>query len=215
MSLFWFVVVPTLLVGAGVSFFWSLRRLGFFSRRVRELVEVHKEFKEVHIDEFEMLVSAEADNLVNYEWRLTQRERRLAAAERIKRARGFLRKMAVNGALCLEVARFLIGKIEKETGNRLLERNHLATRLCDRAAMCQFMAAVCLARTYLLEFCMIAWPFYVPDFGGRFEVRGYDLAAWYEHMVEDVLEVASEDERHWLYENTLFMLAGLVVMPEE
>lgn len=214
MSLFWFVLIPFLLLGAGVFVHW-LRTLGFFSSRMRELVEVHKEFKEVRIDEFEMLVSAEADNLVNYEWRLKRGERRLAAAERIKRARDFLRKMALNGALSLEVARFLINKIEKETGTRLLERTHLATRLCDRAAMCQFMAAVCLARMSWLEFWMIAWPFYVPEFGGRFEVRGYDLPTWYEHMVEDVLEVASEDERHWLYENTLFMLTGLVAMPEE
>jgi hypothetical protein len=31
--------------------------------------------------------------------------------------------------------------------------------------------------------------------------------------VEDVLEVASGDERDWLWENTLFMLTGLVEMP--
>lgn len=214
MSLYWFVLVPCLLVVAGAFFVW-LRTLGFFSKRVRELVEVHQEFKEVRIDEFGMLVGAEADNLVNYEWRLTRGERRKVATERIKRARGFLRRIAVNGKLSLEVARFQIRKIEKEKGNRLLERDHLSTRLFDRAAMCHFMAAVCLARMYFLEFCMIAWPFYVPDFGGRFEVRGYDLVVWYEHMVEDVLEVASEDERDYLYENTLFMLTGLVVMPEE
>jgi hypothetical protein len=214
MSLFWFVLIPFLLVVAGIALGW-LRTLGFFSSRVRELVEVHREFKEVRIDEFGMLVCAEADNLVNYEWRLTRGERRKVAGERIRRARGFLRGIAVNGKLSLEVARFQIRKIEKETGNRLLERDHLSTRLFDRAAMCHFMAAVCLARMYFLEFCMIAWPFYVPDFGGRFEVRGYDLATWYEHMVEDVLEVASEDERHWLYENTLFMLTGLIAMPEE
>lgn len=214
MSLFWFVLVPCLLVVTGAFFVW-LRTLGFFSKRVRDLVEVHQEFKEVRIDEFGMLVGTEADNLVNYEWRLTRGERRKVAGERIRRARGFLRGIAVNGKLSLEVARFQIRKIEKETGNRLLERDHLSTRLFDRAAMCHFMAAVCLARMYFLEFCMIAWPFYVPDFGGRFEVRGYDLATWYEHMVEDVLEVASEDERHWLYENTLFMLTGLIAMPEE
>src|SRR5215469_3185855 len=110
MSLFWFVLIPFLLLGAGVFVHW-LRTLGFFSSRMRELVEVHKEFKEVRIDEFEMLVSAEADNLVNYKWRLRRGERRLAAAERIRLARDFLRKMALNGALSLEVARFLINKI--------------------------------------------------------------------------------------------------------
>jgi hypothetical protein len=214
MSLFWFVLVPFLLVVVVVFLDW-LRTLGFFSKRVRELVEVHRDYKEVRIDEFSMLVSGEADNLVNYEWRLTRGERRLVAADRIKRARDFLHKIAVNGALSLEVARFQIGKIEKETGKRLLERNHLSTRLFDRAAMCHFMAAVCLARMYFLEFRMIAWPFYVPDFGGRFDVRGYSLIVWYENMVEDVLEVASEDERHWLCENTLFMLTGLIVMPDE
>jgi len=213
MSLFWFVVVPTLLIVAGVPFFWSLRRLGFFSKRARELVGVYKEFKEVRIDEFGMLVSGEADNLVNYELRLTWGERRKFAVERIRRAKNFLRCIAVNGALCLEVARFQIRKVEQATGKRLLERDHLATRLFDRGAMCHFMAAVCLARMYLLEFWMIAWPFYVPDFGGRFEVRGFKLAAWYEHMVEDVLEVAEEDEREWLWENTLFMLTGLIPMP--
>jgi hypothetical protein len=213
-SLFWIVLVPFLLVVAGIALGW-LRTLGFFSKRVRELVEVHREFQEIRIDEFGMLVCAEADNLVNYEWRLTRGERRKVAGERITRARRFLRGIAVNGKLSLEVARFEIRKIEKETGNRLLERDHLSTRLFDRAAMCHFMAAVCLVRMNFLEFCMIAWPFYVPDFGGRFEVRGYDLVAWYEHMVEDVLEVASEDERHWLYENTLFMLTGLIAMPED
>jgi len=215
MSLFWFVAVPVLLLVAGVSFCWWLRRLGFFSTRVRGLVKVHLDFEEVRIDEFGMLVCAEADNLVNYEWRLTRAERRKVAVERIKRAQSFLGRIAVNGALSLEVARFQIRKFEEETGNRLLERNHLSARLFDRAAMCHFMAAVCLVRMYLLEFLMIAWPFCVPDLGGRFEVRGYDLVVWYEHMVEDVLEVASQDERHYLYENTLFMLTGFVAIPEK
>ena len=214
MSLFWFVLGPLLLVGPAAFFVW-LRWLGFFSSRVRELVEVHREFKEVRIDEFGMLICAEADNLVNYEWRLTRGERRKVAAERIQRARNFLQRIAANGALALEVARFQIRKVEQKTGSRLLERDHPSTKLFDRAAVCHFMAAVCLIRMYFLEFFMIAWPFYVPDLAGRFEFRGYDLVAWYEHMVEDVLEVASEDERHWLHENTLFMLTGLVVMPEE
>ena len=174
---------------------------------------MHLEFREVRLEEFGMLVSVEADVLVNREWRLTRGERRKAGAHRIKLARGFLRRMAVNSALCLEVARFQIQKVEEATGERLLERHHLPTRLFDRGAMCQFMAAVCLARMYFLEFCMIAWPFYVPDLGGLFEVRGHSLIAWYEHMVEDVLEVAGEDERHWLYENTLFMLTGLIEIP--
>src|SRR5579864_5092919 len=213
MSLFWFVVIPFVTLAAGMSFLLRLRRLGFFSRRVRELVGVYKEFKEVRIDEFEKLVSAECDNLVNYEWRLTGRERRKFAAERIRRAKNFLRCIAVNGALCLEVARFQIRKVEQATGKGVVERDRLAARLFYRGAMCHFMAAVCLARMYLLEFWMIAWPFYVPDFGGRFEVRGFKLAAWYEHMVEDVLEVAEEDEREWLWENTLFMLTGLIPMP--
>jgi len=214
MSLFLFVVVPVLLLAAGMSSFWWLRRLGFFSTRVRQLVEVYRDFKEVRLDEFGMLVCAEADDLVNREWRLTRAERRKVAAHRIKLARGFLRGMAVNGALCLEVARFQIREVEKKNGKRLLERNHLSTRLFDRAAMCHFMATVCLARMYFLELCLIAWPLYVPDFGGRFEVRGFSVSVWYEHMVQDVLEVASEDERDWLYENTLFMLTGLVAVPE-
>ena len=215
MNSMWSIYLPAFLaLIIGIAAHLAVR-LKFFSKKARDLKTVHLEFKEVRIDEFGMLVCAEADNLVNYEWRLTRGERRKVAAERIKRARGFLRRIAVNGALSLEVARFEIRKIEEETGRRLLERNHLAARLFDRAAMCHFMAAVCLARMYFLEFCMIAWPFYVPDFGGRFEVRGYDLVLWYEHMVEDVLEVASEDEREYLYENTLFMLTGLVVMPEE
>jgi hypothetical protein len=215
MNPMWAIFLPAFVVLIfGIAGYLAVR-LKFFSRKARELVFVHRDFKEVRIDEFGMLVCAEADNLVNYEWRLTRAERRMVAAERIKRARGFLRRIAVNGALSLEVARFQIRKIEKETGNRLLQRDHLSTRLFDRAAMCHFMAAVCLARMYFLEFCMIALPFYVPDFSGRFEVRGYDLVVWYEHLVEDVLEVASEDERHWLYENTLFMLTGLVAMPEE
>ena len=215
MILFWLVVVPFVTLTAGMSFLWWLRGLGFFSRRVRELVAVHKEFKEVHIDKFEMLVSGEADNLVNYEWRLTRWERRKFAAERIRRAKNFLRCMAVNGSLCLEVARFQVRRVEEKSGQRLLERDHRASRFFDRAAMCHFMAAVCLARMYLLEFWTIAWPLYVPDFGGRFEVRGFSLAAWYEHMIEDVLEVAEEDERKWLWENTQFMLTGLIPMPEE
>ena len=215
MNSLWAIFLPAFLVLViGIVAHLAVQ-LKFFSKKARDLKTVHLEFKEVRIDEFGMLVCAEADNLVNYEWRLTRGERRKVAAERIKRARGFLGRIAVNGALSLEVARFQIRKFEEETGNRLLERNHLSARLFDRAAMCHFMAAVCLARMYFLEFCMIAWPFYVPDFGGRFEVRGYDLVVWYEHMVEDVLEVASEDERDYLYENTLFMLTGLVAMPEE
>lgn len=213
MTLVWSIFLPSFfLLIILIAAYWAVQ-LKFFSRKARELVFVHQDFKEVRIDEFGMLVCAEADNLVNYEWRLTRAERRKVAAERITRARDFLHRIAVNGALSLEVARFQIRKDEEESGNRLLERHHLSTRLFDRAAMCHFMAAVCLARMYFLEFCMIAWPFYVPDFGGRFEVRGYDLVAWYEHMVEDVLEVASEDQRHWLYENTLFMLTGLIAMP--
>ena len=215
MTFVWSIFLPSfVLLIILVAAHWAVQ-LKFFSRKARDLKTVHQEFQEVRIDEFGMLVCAEADNLVNYEWRLTRGERRKVAAERIKRARGFLGRIAVNGALSLEVARFEIRKFEEETGNRLLERNRLSTRLFDRAAMCHFMAAVCLARMYLLEFCMIAWPFYVPDFGGRFEVRGYDLIVWYEHMVEDVLEVASQDERRYLYENTLFMLTGLVAMPEK
>lgn len=215
MSLYWFVVVPFLLLAAGMSFIWWLRSLGFFSSRVRQLVEVYREFKEVRLDEFGMLVCAEADDLVNREWRLMHAERRKVAAERIKLARGFLQKIAVNGVLTLEVARFEIREIEQETGKRLLERNALPARLFDRAVMCHFMARVCLARMNFLAFLMIAWPFYVPDFSGRFEVRGYSLIAWYEHMVEEVLEVASEDACDWVYDNTLFMLTGLVEIPEE
>ena len=215
MTFMWSIFLPSfLLLIILVAAHWAVQ-LKFFSKKARDLGTVHKEFKEVRIDEFQMLVSAEADNLVNYEWRLTRWERRKFAVERIRRAKNFLRSMAVNGALCLEVARFQIRKVEEETGQRLLERDHLATRLFDRAAMCHFMAAVCLARMYLLEFWTIAWPLYVPDFGGRFEVRGFSLAAWYEHMIEDVLEVAEEDERKWLWENTQFMLTGLIPMPEE
>jgi hypothetical protein len=212
MSLFW-ASFGLILVSASALCLHLISRLKFFSKKARDLRKVHLEFKEVRLDEFVMLVSVEADLLVNREWRLTRGERRKAGAHRIKLARGFLRRMAVNGALCIEVARFQIRKIEEATGERLLERDHLSTRLFDRGAMCHFMANVCLARMYLLELRMIASPFYVPDLGGLFEVRGHSLIAWYEHMVEDVLEVASEDERHWLYENTLFMLTGLIEMP--
>lgn len=213
MSLFWFAVVPFLLLATGFSLFWWLRRLRFFPNKTRDLVEVHVEFQEVVIEDFANLISAEADNIVNREWRLTRAQRRKVGARRLKLARGFLSGMAVNGALCMEVARFKIREIEKATGELILKRDHPAARLFDRGAMCHFMAAVCLVRMYFLEFRMIVSPFYVPNLGGRFEVRGHSLAAWYEHLVEEILEVADEHEKDWLYENTLFALTGLVEMP--
>lgn len=214
MSLFWFVVVPSLLLSTGVFIFWLLRRWHFFSNRARDLREVHLEFQELRIEEFEKLVCAEADEYINREWRLSRRLRRQASINRIKIVRGWLHRIALNGALCMEVARFNIAKIEQDANLPAGDREQLTHRIFDRGAMCQLMAAVCLARLYGMEFRMVAWPFYLPRLAGSFELRGHDLAAWYGHLVDDVLDLACEDQRHWLYENVLFTLTGLVELPD-
>lgn len=214
MSLFWFVVVPSLLLSTGILVFWLLRRWHFFSHRARDLREVHLEFQELRIEEFEKLVCTEADEYVNREWRLNRRLRRQASINRIKIVRGWLHRIALNGALSMEVARFNIAKIEQDADLPPIDREQLAYRIFDRGAMCQLMAVVGLARLYWMEFRMIAWPFYLPRLAGSFELRGHDLTAWYGHLVDDVLELACKDQRHWLYENVLFTLTGLVEMPD-
>jgi hypothetical protein len=194
--------------------FVLVARLKFFSKKARDLAEVNPDFQELRIEDFADLVCPEADEYINREWPLSRRARREACANRIRIVRDWLRRILMNGALCLEVARFHIRKIEETTGEPLGERDHLAVRIFDRGAMCHFIATVCLVRLFWIEFCMIAWPLYLPHLAGRFDVRGHSLVAWYGHLVEDVLELASEHEKQNMYEHVLFMLTGLIEMPE-
>ena len=213
MNLLWAVFLPTFFVLiVGIAAHWTVR-LKFFSKKARDLEDVTREFQELRIDEFEKLVCPEADTFVNREWRLSGRLRRQACTNRIKIVHDWLSRIALNAALCVEVARFQIKKAEADTGRPLVDRDHVAIRIFDRAAMCHFMAAFCLGKLYFIELCRIAWPFYLPALAGRFEVRGHSLTAWYGHLVEGVLELADEDERDWLHDNVLFMLTGLVEMP--
>lgn len=193
--------------------FYAAMRLKFFSNEARDLEEVRWELQELRIEEFEMLVSARADEYINEDWNLRPQQRRAACASRLNFTRDWLHRIIANATLFEQIARYCIRQ-SIAAGESSVEQNDLPLKVLDRAAMCHLMAAICLVRLRLLELYRIAWPFYMPSLADRFEIRGHSLVAWYQHLVEDVLELASQDQRDWMYGDLLFMLTGLVEMPE-
>lgn len=193
--------------------FYGAMRLKFFSSEARDFEEVRWELKELRIEEFEMLVCPRADEYINEDWNLRPAQRREACRSRLNFTRNWLHRIIGNATLFEQVARFRIRQIAA-AGETSADENDLEFKILDRAAMCHFMAALCLVRLRFIEFFRIAWPFYMPALAGRFEVRGHSLVAWYQHLVEDVLELASQDQRDWMYGDLLFMLTGVVEMPE-
>jgi hypothetical protein len=214
MSLFLAVLLPALLLLTIAMVVRFAVHLKFFSKEARDFEDVRWDLKELRIEEFEMLVCPRADEYINEDWNLSARQRRQACTSRLNFTRDWLHRIVENAVLFEQVARFRLRQAAAAADQTPMDDNDLGFKILDRAAMCHFMAAVCLARLHFLGFCRIAWPFYMPSLAGRFEVRGHSLVAWYQHLVEDVLELASQDERDWLHGDLLFMLTGVVEMPE-
>lgn len=215
MSLFFAVLVPALLLLTIATVVRFAVHFKFFSKEARDFSDVRWELKELRIEEFEMLVSPEADAYINEDWKLSAGKRREACASRLNFTRDWLLRILDNAVLFEQVARYRLRQIAAASETlEEIDENDLAFKILDRAVMCHFMAAVCLTKLNVLGFYRTAWPFYMPELAGRFEVRGHSLVAWYQHLVEDVLELADQDQRDWMYGDLLFMLTGIVEVPE-
>jgi hypothetical protein len=210
------ILLPILLAIILSISFWTAKRLQFFSAGARDLGEVRWELKELRIEDFDTLLCPRSDEFVNYAWDLTPSERWKACSNRLKLTRDWLHVIISNATLFEQVGRYCARQAADPTGEALLnhplneDENDLALKIMDRASMCHVMAALCLAKLELIEFCRIAWPSYTPRLAGLPVVRGHSLVAWYQHLVEDVLDLASRDKRDWMYGDILFMLTGVL-----
>jgi hypothetical protein len=207
---FWHFVLPGMfLVLAGLAARWAVR-LQFFSRSARDLdqIDIPNEVREIRINEFEMLVSDEADFSFKHAWQLTRPQGRQAVTWRLREARKWLHLLIANAALFQEIARFHIQAAASADPDSASPHD-LHFRVMDRAAMVHLMAATCLAKLTLIDLCHILWPTYVPKLAGRFQVRGHDLIEWYRHLAKEILELAQKSYDDITYTRFIFQLTGL------
>ncbi|HEY6351572.1 MAG TPA: hypothetical protein VI636_19395 [Candidatus Angelobacter sp.] len=215
MNLFWDFIVPGMfLLLAGLAVRWAVR-LQFFSHAARSLdqIDIPNEISEIRINELEMLVGDEADFYFKHAGELTAWQRRQAVTRRMREARKWLHLVISNAALFQEVARFRIQQAASADPDSA-DAHDLHFRVMDRAAMVHFMAAVCLARLRLIDFCRIVRPTYVPALADHFQVRGHDLIAWYRHMAKDMLELTQQFYDDVTYTRFIFQLTGLFSVEE-
>lgn len=219
MNLFWAFGLPAMVVvvvTAGVL--WA-RGLQFFSSVARDLdrVDIPNEVGEIRINELEMLVGDEADWMFKNAWKITRWERRRAVSNRHRQVRKWLHLLISNAALFREIARFHIQEAistkAEATGDQP-DKSDLPFRVMDRAAMVQFMAAACLVKLRLLDFCRMVQPFYVPQLADHFQVRGHDLVTWYRHMGKEMLELTQHYYDDITYTRFIFQLTGLFNVEE-
>lgn len=209
MNLFWITFLPAFFVLAVVlGLSWALR-LRFFSKEARDFNALRSDLKELSIEEFESLLHPSSKDIAGYSGNLTPRQRRTACADRLQFIRNCLHIILWNAALFEQLGRAQINQAAVAAGEMPIDENDLGFKILDHAAMCHFMAAICLAKLQSIELCRIAWPFYIPQLTGLSEVRGNNLVAWYQELVDDVLQLAGKDERSWLHGDIRFRLTGL------
>lgn len=214
----WLVVLPVLIAAAAFLFLLG-KSLRFFSRSARHLdqIDIPNEINEIRIKELEALVGDEADWMVKSAWKTSPWERRRAVANRHRQIRKWLHLLISNSALFCEVARFHIQEMDSaEAGAKVFyaENPELPTRVMDRAALLQFMAAVCLGKLLLLDCCRLVWPLYVPQLADHFQVRGDDLIAWYRRLGKEMLELAQHYYDDITYRRFIFQLTGVFTVEE-
>lgn len=215
----WLVLIPVITVGIALVVLFVGKRLQFFSHAARHLdqIDIPNEISEIRIKELEALVGDEADWMVKSAWKTSPWERRRAVANRHRQIRQWLHLLISNSALFCEVARFHIQEMDSaEAGTKVFyaENPELPTRVMDRAALLQFMAAVCLGKLLLLDCCRLAWPLYVPRLADHFQVHGDDLIAWYRRLGKDMLELAQHYYDDITYRRFIFQLTGVFTVEE-
>lgn len=217
MTSIWFVILPVLIAAAAFLFLLG-KSLRFFSHSARNLdqIDIPNEVREIRINELEALVGDEADWMFKNAWKITPWERRRAVTNRHRQIRKWLHLLISNCALFCEVARFHIqqNSAEAEAVADNSDKSDLPVRVMDRAALLQLMAAVCLGKLLLLDCCRLVWPLYVPQLADHFQVRGYDLIAWYRHLGKEVLELAQHYYDDITYTRFIFQLTGVFTVKE-
>ena len=212
----WLVVVPLLLAVAVLVLLAIAKSLHFFSRAARHLhqIDISNEVSEIRINELEALVGDEADWMFKNAWKITPWERRRAVTNRHRQIRKWLYLLISNSALFCEVARFHIEQADLEKADPATAKFALPIRVLDRAAMLQFMAAVCLGKLLLLDCWRVVQPFYVPQLSDHFLVRGNDLILWYRHLGKEMLELAQKYYDDITYTRFIFQLTGVFTVEE-
>jgi hypothetical protein len=210
MNVFWGLFLPFFISATAIAVYLAMR-LHFFSSTVRELLDVLPEVEELDVDNLQRLLSGPADEyLVSRYGGLNFRQRQEASYKRFNVTRRGLQTIISNAVLFEQVARFYIRQIQTIDPKQLTEEEELVFQTFDRAAICHLLASFAYAKLQALELCHIAWPWYLPAFGGLCDTRGHDLFASYKSLVSSVLELARHDDREWIYDNLLFALTGLI-----
>jgi hypothetical protein len=216
MNLFWVVLLPGSILGLLTISLFVAARSHFFSKTARGLTEIDipNEVSEIRINELEMLVCDEADFMFKHAWKLTPWQRRRAVSKRLRETRKWLNLVISNAVIFQQIARSLIqAQIVAEPGAEF-GKDDLPCRVMDRAVTVHFVAATCMAKLMLVQFCRTLWPFYVPMLTNQFQVRGHDLIAWYRHMANEMLTLAREYYDDVTYTRFIFQLTGLFTMEE-
>lgn len=207
MSLFWMLLMPAFLLFVGGIVFYAVQ-LKFFSSRTRDLdqIDIANEVGEIRLSELEMLVS-QATDVSN----LAPEQRRQALAQRLQNTIQWLHLIVSNATLFQEVARFHIqGPATPHVGSLAeIEGDDLPFRVMDRASVVRFVAAACLIKLRLVEFCRILLPAYVPAVAIPFPLRGYDLRTWYPRLAKEMLQLAKQNYDDAIYARLNHQLTGL------
>lgn len=216
MSLTWLSAVPLFLSAIALVALWTAKRLQFFSHIARHLdqIDIPNEVREIRINELEMLVCDEADWQFKHAWNLTRWQRREAVSRRLRESRKWLHLLIANAALFQEVARFHIQATDSSGSDSDLKEDDLPFQVMDQASMVHLMAAVCLAKLLMVDFCRILWPLYVPELADQFQLRGHDLIVWYRRLAKEILELAKREYDDVTYTRFIFQLTGLFTVEE-
>ena len=215
MNLFWTLFFPFVVLGLVVAAYLATR-LKFFSSAARNLQDVLSEVKECDIESFQKLLSGAADEYLASQYpRLNFRQRQEAAHKRFAVTRQGLEVIISNAALFQEVARFHSRHICAIDPDQLTEGDQLVLRTFDCAVICHFIAALAFAKLQVLEFCHVAWPWYIPALCGLGDAGKHSLFTSYKSLTSSILEFARLDRRDWIYDNLLFALTGLIECNED
>lgn len=206
----WLMTVPLLVAGALFVVLSTAKRLQFFSRAARHLeqIDIPNEVIEIRINELDALIGDQADWMFKNAWKITRWERRRGVSNRHRHIRKWLYLIVSNCVLFSEVARFHLQEAESPEGDAPDNSSDLSLRVLDRAAMLQFMAAICLGKLLLFDCRRLVWPFYVPFLSDHFQVRGHDLIAWYRHLGREMLELVQHYYDDVTYTRFIYQLTG-------